>query len=140
MSNLDVTLYPIQFVVSRREPKSSDTNALVTAKVSDPQLKNSDKFVEVLTQCVTQWVKTTEAGKSCFEYASDDLNIGDLASCGDSELRKILAENGIHEFMEDLFEYCSPGDWAYDTPLVNADEIEEDYSEFSPDNLLMLDL
>lgn len=126
MPNSNETLYPIQFVVSRPGPKHESVTAVVTAKVNRLELKEGDKFVQILTEAVTEWVKTTKAGKACFNYAGDDINIGDLCCYGDLELRKILEQKGIYEFLQDPSEYCSSDYWTYDTVLINADETDDD--------------
>lgn len=116
----------IAFVVARGF--QTRTLALVTAKVSDAALCHGGKFVEALTKGVTEWVQTAETGKRCFEYAEDDLNIGDLCSFGgssDQSLRTILEKYGIFNFCEDSPDLQDAEDWHHDTTLVDTTAFEE---------------
>jgi len=118
----------VSFVVERSTELG--TFASVTAVVSSKLLRNGDNFVKALTQGVTEWVQTSEAGKACFDHAGDDLNIGDLLVFADPSLRQILEKFGIFEFCTDYDTAEHSGDWHFDTCLVDETQIESFEDKF----------
>lgn len=88
---------------------------------SDP-----DKLLFAVKGAVYQWVKNTPEGRACYDYAGDDLNIGDVVSHGgDDFVRNNLEMDGIHDFEVDIVGSHSLPDWHYDTVLVDPELGEE---------------
>jgi hypothetical protein len=93
---------------------------------------DSDLGVEeirpAITRALTKWVKTTDEGKNEWEESSHDFNIGDLSNVDKTQdpLRRYLEEQGIRNlFIEIFFAEDAPGNWMYDSVLVNESELEE---------------
>lgn len=118
----------VSFIVERSTELG--TFASVAAEVSSELLRNGDNFVKALTQGVTEWVQTSEAGKACFDHAGDDLNIGDLLVFADPSLRQILEKFGIFEFCTDYDTAEHSRDWHFDTCLVDETQIESFEDKF----------
>lgn len=98
--------------------------AVVVSCEKSRTVQNGNQLLESLIKAVTKWVQTDE-GKPVFGYATDDLNIGDLASHGTDEVFKCLLEDeGIHGFQIIQPDRC---DWNYDTPLVDTNSLPEDF-------------
>lgn len=88
------------------------------------QIENGNQLEEALVRAVTNWIKTTEEGKAAFQYATDDLNIGDLLSHLDDEnLARAMENEGIKSFQVMQPDVC---DWNYDTPLVDTNSLPEE--------------
>lgn len=107
--------------------EGKDSVAIIDARVTNSDLLGHRKFLAALKRAITKWVKSTEEGKKAFEYSCEDFNVGDLSSYTDSPyLTYYLHEEGIHEL--EISAYASDSgnmNWNYDTPLCNADELEE---------------
>lgn len=117
----DVDSTNVRFVVVR---PGENTAAIVTAWVSESNLKNERKFLERLTTALTEWVKTTADGKEAWEYSSYDFNVGDLAtSLADNSLVDMLKKYGIYNMDVDAGDISSQT-WLFDEVLVNAEDLE----------------
>lgn len=80
-----------------------------------------DKAEMLIRRAVTQWVKETDEGQRVFNYAGEDLNIGDLASHATDTLQPFLAAEGIFDFT--ITDLVKPGDYLpYDRVLVDCVE------------------
>lgn len=114
----------ITHMIPRRE-RRDNLCAVVTYFVTMPAaLKDLDSlliFLPLFKELVTRWTRETDEGKACLEYASNDLNIGDLASASDMQwFRKELKAVGVLEFDIAIVSDFRH-DWLYDTVLVNED-------------------
>jgi hypothetical protein len=91
--------------------------------------ENGISLQECVIKAVNKWIKTSEAGKQCFAYAGDDLNIGDLSSCVDDlDLIECLQDEGVAHLTIESPELCG---WMYDTPLttLTGDIVDGEYVE-----------
>ena len=108
----------IEVLVSRTT-NINDAYVVVSCDTSG-KIDSGDKLLEYLIKAVTKWVQTPE-GRPLFEYAADDLNIGDLSSyCREPTLARLLKEEGINNFQIIQPDRC---DWNYDTPLVSTNNL-----------------
>jgi len=75
-------------------------------------------------RAVTEWVRTTEAGRIEYENSSEDLNLGDLSNCDDDPaLVALLTANGITHFDVEVYSDSDyPGIWTYDSQLVESED------------------
>ena len=82
------------------------------------------KLMEALKAGVTQWVKTSGAGKELWKQSSEDLNIGDLVTERDEDksLYRALHDQGILRWKE-TFSLTVDNEIPYDTHLVEGDEL-----------------
>lgn len=87
-------------------------------------VQNSRDALLALKKGVTEWVRTTEEGRRLWEYSSEDLNIGDLASyLEDASLLECLKRRGI-EGIDLLYEVVEGEEISYDHVLVDGDELD----------------
>tara|TARA_B100001057_G_scaffold223290_1_gene223582 strand:- start:174 stop:677 length:504 start_codon:yes stop_codon:yes gene_type:complete len=117
----DRDAWEVRFVAPRYE---DPRYAIITAIVTNPDLKEETNFLAELRRAVTEWVKTTEDGRACYEYAGGDLNIGDLLSHGGVEDVVALMPDVVSLDLDQIGAIRS-GDWTYDTTLVNGDELDD---------------
>lgn len=89
----------------------------VLVEVLTTRKMDVDGLVSAIRKAVANWVKSgDEEAQALYEYAGDDLNIGDLASyLGSESLAVHLQRHGILQL--DLWTPVR-GDWQYDTPLI----------------------
>jgi len=114
--------FKARFVVPRyEEPRF----AIINIEVTNETLCEEPAFLAELRRAVTEWVRTTEDGRACYEYAGNDLNIGDLLSHGGAEDIVALMPNVISLDLDQIGAIRA-GDWTYDTPLVNEEDIDEE--------------
>jgi len=114
--------FETRFIIPRYEDPCF---AIVNIVVTDESLCKEEKFLTELRRAVTEWVKTSEDGKSVWEYSGNDLNIGDLMSHGGIEDIVALMP-GVESIDLDQIGHPRGGNWTYNTVLVNEEEIEED--------------
>jgi len=118
----DTKTFKARFVAPRYEDPRF---AIINIEVTDETLCDENTFLAELRRAVTEWVKTTEDGRACYEYAGNDLNIGDLLSHGGAEDIVALMPNVISLDLDQIGAIRS-GDWTYDTTLVNEEELDEE--------------
>lgn len=116
--------YKAEFVVVR-EANDEATLARIEASVTNPELVYEKNFLRALIKAVTEWVKSTEDGKSAWEGTRHDFNIGDLADeIGDEALERCLKHEGIRYMsiqIETNDHRCRH--WTYDTVLADEGEL-----------------
>jgi len=105
-------------------PRSSNdekTFAFVTARVTKDYTHRS--LLYAVTEAVTEWVNTTENGKTEWENSCHDLNVGDLSAwTEDEELIIILRKHGIRDLkIETYVDIETSAEWTYDTVLATED-------------------
>ena len=124
--------FEVQFIVSRNDPNEI-TFALVTANVNRTGLKNEINFLNALTRSISEWIKTSDAGKMALEDSSENFNVGDLSNWTEElSLKKCLENEGITEFNVDITsKNIVSTNWMYDTVLA---DINEDISIPDDDN------
>lgn len=54
----------------------------VAMTLTAPGASSPEDTLKRLTAAGRQWVETTEEGQEAWDYSCEDLNIGDLDSCG----------------------------------------------------------
>jgi hypothetical protein len=99
---------------------------------ADPGDASLSRILPKLINAVTSWVENTEEGRACYEYAGNDLNIGDVASHGGEQY--VAIQMSLHDLLGFKIEvFCclenSPG-MTYDTSLVDPDIGLADNDEF----------
>ena len=77
----------LQFLILREE-FPINVAAIVTARQTD-KVKTATELRVAITNAVTEWMETTNAGIGAWQYAGDDFNIGDLSS--NIELPELVA-------------------------------------------------
>jgi hypothetical protein len=82
-------------------------------------IKDDADLIKCLRNGITDWAKESEAGKRCYAYSGDDMNIGDLASMDTEEI--VAYCKGINSISIEQIEVSNH--WTYDTRL--CDTIEE---------------
>ena len=86
-----------QILVFTRPEDDGGTIAIVSLTPLDGPF--SPSLLTRLIQGVTRWVSSSEEGREAYEYSSEDLNIGDLASYeGEPALVAALEGAGIASF------------------------------------------
>lgn len=104
-----------RFVVYRQEKIEPDPIVLVTAETAE-RIKTDEDLIREIKDGVKKWV-TSGGGTDTYNYAGDDMNIGDLHSHVEEFLPYCI---GIVSLS---FEYLTKApNWTYDTSL--CDEIE----------------
>jgi EAL domain-containing protein (putative c-di-GMP-specific phosphodiesterase class I) len=95
--------YKTDIIFIRRDGVSIDQLVVVRFEHNDTLLR-PDQVTNAFERAVTEWVKTTDNGRSAWEQSSEDLNIGDLL-CGyygsptfNKELNPLLSEQGIRDW------------------------------------------
>lgn len=111
----------IEVLVYRQEKWKPIGFTLVTALVNGEKIRNDGDLVTALRKGVTNWAQRTENGKEAYEYAGNDMNIGDL---GNYDLGEVL------RFCPDIYELefrslDEAQNWDYDTRLCDEIEREE---------------
>jgi len=80
-------------------------------------------ILDGVIRAVDAWIRCSDEGRKCFEYAGDDLNIGDLSSyLDDADLNHCFANEGITDFR--VMEPIISG-WNFDTVLTTISEEDE---------------
>jgi hypothetical protein len=76
----------IEFVVARCDGVEISNMLLVRADVDDalvdpslPPEEQQEAFLDLLQGGIQAWVRQTREGRELYEYATDDMNFGDLA-------------------------------------------------------------
>ena len=110
-----------KFLVYRQENIRPDPIVLVTAETVD-QIDTERKLIAALKLGVEKWAQQTPEGQRMYEYAEDDMNIGDIE--GDIDEILPLCEGILSLSFESL---DIAKEWVYDTSL--CDEIEDDEVE-----------
>jgi len=121
----------IKVFLFRHEGIEPKLPTIVEADV--PEGTDSNGLRDCIKAAVTEWANAgSEDAQQAFAYAGEDFNIGDLSNClyndehiGDEDcdaLVEALARHGVNDLV-----ISSPdeGDWTYDTPLVEALDLEE---------------
>lgn len=109
-----------EFLVYRQEKLTPTNFTLVKAVVNGEKIHNDGELVEALKAGVTKWAQETTDGKDAYQYAGDDMNIGDVAG---ADLESILAR--CPDIYELSFESLDDAqNWVYDTPLCEYIETE----------------
>ena len=117
MKTLNLLLY--------RQNRITPTNLVfLTATVTDA-IGDGDDLIASIRAGVTQWARTTQAGRQTYEYAGNDMNIGDVH--GDlEEIVKRFCPDIESVKIESI---DSANGYPYDTEL--CDDIEDDAFELS---------
>jgi hypothetical protein len=85
----------LQVLVTRESDPS--TTVLVSCERTK-MIPSGSKLLEAVIKAVTKWVQTKD-GEDTFNYAGEDLNIGDIASHGVSgPLYRLLLDEGVKDF------------------------------------------
>ena len=120
--------FDFELTVTRSDFKSPII-AVVSGKVKIRRNENRqiDLCVKsAITQAVTKWVQTKE-GKPVFEFAGEDLNIGDLVTYGAARcevFKHLLEEEGITDLK--LSGPFQPAfGWSFDSVLVDCSQLPE---------------
>ena len=92
---------------------------MVINATTDDTIKDSSDLVLKLREGVTAWAKETEEGKSLYEYAGDDMNIGDIADYLDEIVPFCKGIDSIEAESID-----SATDWVFDSQL--CENLEEE--------------
>ena len=96
----------------------------LTVRVEFDEAIPLSQLVDRVRRAVTHWVRSgSEAAAAVYDYAGEDLNIGDLTPhLDDPDVREYLSRQGIAalEVIEPLRIA-----WDYDTTLVEAIEEEQ---------------
>jgi len=117
----------VTFVIPRMEGISkAHLVAIVHATIYDMNLKSENNFLAELKKACTEWVKTTDEGKRLWQDSSQDLNIGDIAQQGDLEELSLLMDGVMDDSLSIEIYGGEPGDWMYDSLLVNQDEVTDE--------------
>lgn len=121
-----------QFNFARTEDGAVTTLGILTFTTS---IDNNDAAWAAMMDAITKWVATTDAGRSLWEYSSNDLNIGDLAGSdafGNKDLKALLEARGLH--FKSLAVSDSEGCADFDFALADATQIpsEDDAIESIP--------
>jgi hypothetical protein len=129
----------LKFLVQRPPDKYGQTIAIVecdlAARAIRGEIQASTDVLNALITAMTDWVDRTEEGRLFWEQITDrDANIGDLLSCFDGGLPEPVAERfkqwGVHNFkVEGLGDLEVAPEWAYDTLLVDPEELDERQGE-----------
>lgn len=122
--------FEMKFTVIRNDPDEI-TFALVTANVNQIVLGNETDFLNALTRAISDWVKTSDAGKMAWENSSEDFNVGDLSHWTDElSLKKCLEKEGITELNIDInSKNMASTEWMYDTVLADVDDDMSDEND-----------
>lgn len=117
----------ISLVFAREEGMHIDVGVVIECTLDHPEkFNNQYDVLRRLNAAVTQWVNTTDEGRACYDYSSEDLNIGDLLSSvdfnkKDDPLIKILREHGMH--LNVLAQFGGHEIIAYDRHLVDGEDL-----------------
>ena len=77
-------------------------------------------LLDGVIRAVDAWIRCSDEGRQCFEYAGEDLNIGDLVSyLDDADLNRCFSSEGITDFK--VMEPIVSG-WNHDTVLTTVSE------------------
>lgn len=115
-------MHHLNFVVYRQEKIEPGPIVLIRSYV-DESIKNSDDLRKELCICVEQWAINTEQGRNCYDYAGDDMNIGDIAAMGDMD-SIISYSDKIQKFHVEYLNRAD--DWVFDSPLCSQIEALEE--------------
>jgi hypothetical protein len=107
--------------IAKRQNSDETVTAILTC--SDKTNFSSPKdFLDRLKKGVSDWIRTTESGKSAWNYSGGDFNFGDLASNSeDSFLLTCLSKHGISSFEISLVTNVEE-DFNFDTVLADIEE------------------
>jgi hypothetical protein len=106
-----------RFIIYRQDKITPRNFVIITAETPD-DVDTEAKLLDLIREGVERYVKATDEGKALYNYAGDDMNVGDLA-----------------DHASDLVAYCekiqslsfesidAAQDWTYDTSLCG--EIED---------------
>jgi hypothetical protein len=123
-------LHTSQLIFIRQE--GLDIRTIGIASVITARKISVQEALKKLKAAVTDWVKNTQSGRACYEYAGGkvdeglfygtDLNIGDLATNEEqftSDGQDYLRKHGILDFSIQYVGDLSEGTFSYDHVLVN---------------------
>ena len=79
--------HDVEILILRQEHLSISQALIIRATVTDAIFSTDedemhDAFEEELSDGIRQWVRQTKEGRELYEYATSDMNFGDLASHG----------------------------------------------------------
>ena len=115
-----------QIVVPR---SSTDEYTLAIVTFNDPKKKKRgclDERIYInwvmgsVKEAVTAWVSKTKAGRDCYKYVNDDLNIGDVETHGGIKYVRayLKKEYNILNFDVQVISEDIQREWSFDTVLV----------------------
>lgn len=117
-------------LVFRQEGVGLGATVLVSAERT-LGVQNADELQAAVTRAVTKWMLSSAEGRKAWEYSGSDFNVGDLASwLGEDDLVDCLLRERVVGLQIETLETA---DWAYDSVLVNASELEEDEEPVEPE-------
>lgn len=111
-------------LVYRQEKITPECHTLVKAETTEA-IQTEKELLEAIRHAVKKWVLATHEGRAAYEYAGDDMNLGDVGDYAD-EIRK-HAPN----ILSLSFESITPAEeWIYDTSLCDEiDDMPEELTE-----------
>lgn len=118
----------ITTVLWREEDGNIDPIVIVSAE-NTQTVDTVDALYERVVRAVTNWMKSTDEGRKAWKYASDDFNVGDLASyLGDDDLLRFLANEGVKDLRIDDADLSES--WSgYDASLVDGGDVRDTIGE-----------
>lgn len=104
-----------------------DDSAFALLDFESPLDLNEDEIRQAITCAVTEWMKTTKAGKESWVFSNRNFNVGDLDQVVDHyTLTSLLKKNNIYNLKIEIIRLKDAArNWSYDTVLINEEEIEE---------------
>jgi hypothetical protein len=114
-----------------RDSRDEMTWAVVSCKRTR-LVYSANQLLNRVQAAVSEWVRTTDAGKNVYEDSGGDYNVGDLANdLDDKDLRRCLESQGLFHVDIDVYSYDDAAVlWSFDTHLV--DETAEDAASLPP--------
>lgn len=120
-----MALRQVEYVI----PRSGERTIAVVRALMDPGKTKTtvDGLLDVVRKAVTKWILTTKTGTDAWKRSSEDFNIGDLANEQPlpRSLQKYLKELGVTKFDISTFGGTEPGDWVFDTVLMDDTTSDE---------------
>lgn len=105
-------------VVVPRNSSEEQTYAVVSCRDVEDLIREPRELLRRIRKAVCRWGLQTEHGRETIRR-TPDFNVGDLDAHLTTELREMLAQEGVHDLRIDLF-HDQQSDWEFDDSLAVA--------------------